>query len=97
LTLGQIYARRAELLRELAATEADLAAALAQPAVAPSPAGDEALDLTAAAGLFNEPPNTFRQRLEYRKALISRPGERRLRYSRVALERILMDRLAVHR
>lgn len=45
---------------------------------------------------MGEPPETFRRRLEYRKALLSRPGERRLRYSRAGLERIRRDRLAFH-
>jgi hypothetical protein len=53
-----------------------------------------ALGLEAAAASFGEAPSTFRQRLEYGKALVSQPGERRLRYSRAALERILGDRLA---
>jgi len=55
---------------------------------------DVALGLREAAALFGEPIETFRRRLEYRKALLTRPGERRLRYSRVELERIRQDRLA---
>jgi hypothetical protein len=31
---------------------------------------------------MGEPVETFRRRLDYRKALLTRPGERRLRYSR---------------
>lgn len=61
------------------------------------PAREEAtraLDLGEAAAMFGEPIETFRRRLEYRKALLTRPGERRLRYSRDVLERIRKDRLA---
>jgi hypothetical protein len=43
---------------------------------------------------MGERPETFRRRLDYRRALISRPGERRLRYSRMELERIRRDRIA---
>ena len=54
---------------------------------------DETIGLPEAAALAGEPTETFRRRLVYRKALVSRPGERRLRYSRRALERIAADRL----
>ncbi len=43
---------------------------------------------------MGEPEETFRRRLDYRKSLLTRRGERRLRYSRAALERIRQDRLA---
>ncbi len=91
--LPGLFARRAALLRELAGLEEALGAALGG-AVAEEAKPDEALDLPAAAALLGEPVETFRRRLDYRKALLRRPGERRLRYSRAALERILRDRLA---
>ena len=56
----------------------------------------EAIAPLAASSLTEEPVETFRWRLDYRKALLRRPGERRLRYSRVVLERILRDRLAAN-
>jgi hypothetical protein len=49
--------------------------------------------LQEAAEAMGEPASTFRRRPEYLKALISRPGERRRRYSRAQLERIKTDRL----
>src|SRR5262245_26600988 len=55
---------------------------------------DVAVRLPEAAAMFGEPVETFRRRLQYKKALVKRPGERRLRYSRAELERILRDRLA---
>ncbi len=93
IDLAGVYRRRAQLLRELAGLEETLAEAAP---VAPSPVvkADEVLGLAEAAAMLGEPPNTFRQRLEYRKALVSRPGERRLRYSRAELERIRRDRLS---
>ena len=42
------------------------------------------LSLKEAAEYMGEPVSTFRRRREYRKAKVSRPGERRLRYSRGA-------------
>jgi len=89
--LTGLFARKAALLRELATLEEQLGAAVAE-AVQPEPK-DETLDLAAAAALVGEPVSTFRRRLEYRKALVSRPGERRLRYSRAELERVRRDRL----
>ena len=47
-----------------------------------------------AATVMGEPPETFRRRLDYRRALLTRPSERRLRYSRGVLERIKRERLA---
>ncbi|MGH9367262.1 MAG: hypothetical protein ACRD3M_06280 [Thermoanaerobaculia bacterium] len=90
--LPALFARRAALLRELAGLEEALGGALGPPASA----ADEALPLAAAAALMGEPASTFRRRLDYRKALLSRPGERRLRYSRAELERIRQDRLAAN-
>jgi hypothetical protein len=49
--------------------------------------------LPAAAAFMGEPVSTFRRRGEYQKALVSRPTERRRRYSRHVLERIKRDRL----
>jgi hypothetical protein len=89
--LPGLFARRAELLKELAATEAALAEAFA--AKAEPEAADEVIGLEEAAALMGEPPSTFRRRPEYLKAKVSREGERRLRYSRAALERIRADRL----
>lgn len=45
---------------------------------------------------MGEPAETFRRRLDCRTALLTRPGERRPRYSHAALERIRGDRLAAH-
>jgi hypothetical protein len=90
--LARIYARRAALQRELA--ELDLE--LAEVVVAAAPAAQEAdavLSLAEAADFMGEPPSTFRRRPEYLRALLSRPQERRKRYSRAALERIKRERL----
>jgi hypothetical protein len=57
---------------------------------------DAALTLEQAAAMFGEPPETFRRRPDVVKAQIRRPGERRLRYLRSELERILRDRLAAN-
>jgi len=54
---------------------------------------DTVLSLAEAARFVGEPASTFRRRLEYRKALVSRPTERRKRYSRAALERLKQERL----
>jgi hypothetical protein len=91
--LARICARRAELLRELAGLEEELGRAVAE-ALPSSPPNDEALGLAKAAAFMGEPSETFRRRLDYRKALVSMPGERRLRYSRAELDRIKRDRLA---
>lgn len=93
--LPRLFARRAEILRELASLEEALGGLLGE-ALRHEKAPDEALTLPAAAALLGEPVETFRRRLDYRKALLRRPGERRLRYSRAALERILRDRLAAN-
>jgi hypothetical protein len=92
--ISRIFARRAELLRQLADLDVELGRAVSE-ALPRSPA-DEALGLALAAAFMGEPPETFRRRLDYRKALISKPGERRLRYSRAVLDRIKRDRLAAH-
>jgi hypothetical protein len=92
IDLPALFFRRAELLRELARLEETLGGALGD-ALRPDQHEDEALTLTDAARLLGEPVETFRRRLEYRKALLSRRGERRLRFSRVALERIRNTRL----
>jgi hypothetical protein len=97
--LARIYSRRAALLRELAELEEALGRAVsetlrASPAAVPA-APDETFSLAQAAAHLGEPPETFRRRLDYRKARVSRPGERRLRYSRAELDRIQRDRLAV--
>lgn len=90
--VAALFTRRAALLRELAVIEEQLGAALDRPVI---PAMvDETLDLKAAAAVMGERPETFRRRLDYRKALLSRPGELRLRFSRAGLERIRRDRLA---
>jgi hypothetical protein len=89
--LGAICARRAELLRELAGLEEALASAVA--AAAQPAARDEILNLKQAAAYLGEPERTVQSRLEYRKALVSRPGEYRLRFSRAELDRIIRDRL----
>jgi hypothetical protein len=57
---------------------------------------DAALTLEDAAKMFGEPTETFRRRADVLKARIRRPGERRLRYLRSELERILHDRAAVN-
>lgn len=89
--LPALFARRAALLRELASIEEAVGDAFAVEAV-PEPR-DSVIGLPEAASLMGEPVSTFRRRPEYEKAKVSRPGERRLRYSRVAVERILRDRL----
>jgi hypothetical protein len=89
--LRHLYARKAELLRELADLEVQIPDAIVA-ATAPQPP-DEVLGLDDAAKLMNEPAGTFRQRPCYRRALVSGPRERRLRFSRRALERIKADRL----
>jgi hypothetical protein len=70
---SSLFARRAELLRELATLEESLGAAVTE-ALEPEPA-DETLGLEKAAELVGEPPETFRRRPEYLKARVSRPGE----------------------
>ena len=91
--VGSLFAQHAELLRQLAAIEERIGAALdAIPASAP--AADRTISLYEAAAMMGEPPETFRRRLEYRKAQVSRPGELRLRFSAAEVERIRRDRLA---
>jgi len=90
--LAALHARKAALLRELAEVEEAFVAALE--AARPAAPADEVLTLGQAAALLGEPERTVRARLEYRKALVSRPREHRLRFSRRELERIRRDRLA---
>jgi hypothetical protein len=90
--VGRLFCRRAELLRELALVDESIGRAVLE--ALPHAQADEALGLEAAAAFMGEPTETFRRRLDYRKALLTRPGERRLRYSRTVLERIRRDRLA---
>jgi hypothetical protein len=92
--VSALFARHAELLRELAALEERIGTAL-EAGRPPEP--DRTLCLEEAATLMGEPPETFRRRLEYRKALVSRPGELRLRFSAAALERVRRDRLGAAR
>lgn len=94
IDLPGLFARRATLLRELASLEEALGQAFGE-RLRPE-AADDALSLQAAAAFMAEPVETFRRRLDYRKALLRLPGERRLRYSRAALERIRQDRLAAN-
>lgn len=84
--------RRAELFREFAVLEVELAEALARAARPAAAKPDQVLTLYEAAAFMGEPAETFRRRLEYRKAVVSRPGELRLRFSRRGLDRILADR-----
>jgi hypothetical protein len=87
----EVLQRRAELQRELASLDEELACHLAEDS--PTKSEDSILDLAEAANMVGEPPSTFRRRLEYRRALVSRPGQRRLRFSRVELQRIQHARL----
>src|SRR5262249_13649663 len=82
--LAGLFSPRAVLPRELAGLEEALGGALGE-ALRPEPVADEVLLLPAAAAYVGEPVETFRRRLDYRKALVTRPGERRQRYSRAAL------------
>jgi hypothetical protein len=96
---SSLFIRRAALLRQVAVIDEALGPALME-ALATAQRNaerpDETLTLAQAATLVGEPSETFRRRLEYRKALISRPGEHRHRYSSRALQRILADRLATN-
>jgi hypothetical protein len=78
--LPRLFARRAALLHELAGLEEELGRAVGE-ALSPADGPDETLSLEAAAAFMGEPVETYRKRLDCRRALISRPGERRLRYS----------------
>lgn len=91
--VSRLFARRAALLHELAGLEEELGRAVVE-ALSPAAPADDALSLKSAAAFMGEPSETFRRRLDYRKALLTRPGERRLRYSLSALDRIKRDRLA---
>ncbi len=93
--VGRLFTRRAELLRDLADLEIELGRAFDAPQE-PSDPADDVLSLPDAAKLLGEPASTFRRRLEYHKALISRPTERRRRYSRAVLEQIKRTRLEVN-
>lgn len=57
---------------------------------------DTPLVLKDAAEFMGEPEETFRRRDEYRKARVSRPGERNLRFDLPTLRRIKADRLAAN-
>jgi hypothetical protein len=92
VTVSEIYGRRAALMREVAALDEALAIALRDAEKPDDP--DRILSLAEAAAHLGERVSTFRQRSCYRRALVSGPHERRLRFSRVALDRIAADRLA---
>jgi hypothetical protein len=64
-------------------------------AARPDPS-DAALTLEDAAAMFGEPTETFRRRPDVLKARVDLPGERKHRYLRSELERILRDRLAAN-
>ncbi len=83
-----------DFLAELERARSEALLAAVAPLPTPPRPSDETLSLKAAAAFMGEPVETFRRRLDYRKALLRRPGERRLRYARAELERIRGDRLA---
>jgi hypothetical protein len=92
---------RAELPAALAELERIRAEALLAAATSsvgafrpPEETSDQILDLKAAAAFMGEVPAVFLRRPEYLKASIRRPGERKHRFSRNVLERIIRDRLA---
>jgi hypothetical protein len=97
LDLAPAFGRRAALLRELAVLEESLAGALSGLREGPPDVSDEALGLAEAARLMGEEPSIFRRKPEYRKARLSRRGKTSQSYSRAALERIKLDRLASRR
>lgn len=92
VTVSAILARRAELTRELAALDEALAVALEGAQKPEEP--DRILGLADAAAHVGEAASTFRQRPCYRRALVSAAGQRPLRFSMRALDKILRDRLA---
>jgi hypothetical protein len=92
VTVSEILTRRADLTRQLAALDDALAIALRDAEKPEEP--DRVLSLAEAAAHVGEPVSTFRQRLVYRQALVSAATERRLRFSRRALDRIAHSRLA---
>jgi hypothetical protein len=87
-----ILSKRADLTRQLAALDEALAIALRSAQTPENP--DQVLSLVQAAAHVGEPASTFRRRLVYRRALVSGPAEKRLRYSRAVLDDILAGRLA---
>jgi hypothetical protein len=89
---GAILAKRAELQRQLASLDEALAIALSDAEKPVEP--DRVLSLEEAAAHVGEPASTFRQRPCYRRALVSGPTQKRLRFSRRALDLISRDRLA---
>ena len=90
--VSAILTKRADLSRQIAALDDALAAAL-EGAQKPEES-DRVLTLAEAAAHVHEPANTFRQRPCYRRALVSGPTERRLRFSMRTLDGITRDRLA---
>jgi hypothetical protein len=87
-----ILAKRAELQRQLAALDDALAIALRD--AEKREELDRVMSLAEAAAHAGDPVSTFRQRACYRRALVSGPHERRLRFSRRVLDEILSNRLA---
>ncbi len=90
--VGAILAERAALGRRLAELDDRLAVALCGVERPDQP--DAVLTLAEAASYAHEPTSTFRQRSCYRAALVSGPREKRLRFSRAALDRVMAERLA---
>ncbi len=88
----RILSRRAELTRELAKLDDDLALALGDAEKPVEP--DQVLTLEQAAERVREPAETVRRRPEYLKARVSRPGARRIRFSSRALDAIMADTAA---
>jgi hypothetical protein len=84
----------AELHCELAALQECLAITLRDAERPEEP--DRVLSLSEAAAHVGEPVSTFRQRACYRRALVSGPHERRLRFSSRALDQIKADRLGLN-
>jgi hypothetical protein len=81
----------AELHCELAALQECLAITLRGAARPEEP--DRVLSLAEAAAHLGEPVSTFRQRPSYRRAQVSGPTERRLRFSQKTLDSIVTGQL----
>ena len=88
--LTRLYARRAELMRELLELDRELFATIE------ALQADAVLSLEEAAAYMGEPIETFRRRPENLKARVSLADERRSRYSRAELDRIKRDRMAAN-